>query len=178
MTEKEYKKQTLDLLKKHKFECWEEVWGKSFEGIKVRIDAIVKYPFKEDVFFGIEFKTYSEEKIYSLNYYMKHMKQAVDYSYSKWGKDKRRLFIFLAPNPFEVIGKKTSYCSGEVIKSDDYGILAHFLAQFNVGIVDELNRHGTSLILGGNAMHRIWSEEEGATSIGLKRNYNIKTGSQ
>jgi len=162
MTENEYIEDILRILKQHNFKIWREVNGIHIEGNNVRIDAIVKPPFGEDIYFGIEFKGTFDG--HSYNYKAKHIKQSVDYSYSKFGKEGRRLYIFLAPNPFKV-------------NDENYGEIAHILTQFNIGVIDK-TKYGLTFILGGHLHHRIWSEKEGLKELGKKRTWKIKVGSQ
>jgi len=165
MTEEQWKNNVLSILKINGFDYWEEIEGTHLDGSPVRIDSVIQPPFNKNLFFGVEFKA---TEMGNTNYYTKHIKQAVDYSYSYFGKSKKRLFILLSPNPF----------NNDLLKGkEDYGIIWHLLTQFNIGFIDN-TRYGLTIVLGGHLFGRIWSEKEGVKQAGIKRNYNIKTGAQ
>ncbi len=159
MTENDYVKRKLNTLKLHGFEIFEQEWGTFIDGSRKRIDAVVKAPFK-NAYFGIEFK---HDENSSFNHRANHLKQAIDYHYTKWDNF-GYLYILLCPDPFEIYSKNNS------IVGSDGQFMYRFLTQFNIGALD-ITKFGLTILLGGSIMDRRWSEYEGVKYKGERGNY-------
>lgn len=153
MNEQEFKETILNRLS-NSFKIREEWEGTGVTGQRLRIDALIKpidpTPWKnKDVVFGIEFKRPSINS--SMGSTNKHLKQAIDYSYTNWDH-LGRIPILLCPAV-----SFTNPTPGRDNRQQEM-ILKHLLCEFNIGELEETER-GLTILFAQH--HRVWSERDG-----------------
>jgi hypothetical protein len=154
---------------KEDFYIKQEVWGTHIEGGKLRIDALIKPKdtsewANKDIVFGLEFK--SPSRLIKLGDQCHYVKQAIDYSYTKFDKH-GYVPILICPR----IEFDESYS-----RKDDANLVRHLLCKFNVGELDYQERghhHGLGIKM---ASKYIWSSTtmgDGKTRL-FKKNFGSK----
>jgi hypothetical protein len=142
------------------FEIRREVSGTHLSGMPVRVDAVL-WPkegirWQGETYFGVEFKHITQ---YSNNAYMKWMAQAVDYSYSTFGRSHRRIPIYC--------------CPGFAGSEKDVFFARRFLGQFNVGELRTGYQDRWELRM-SDAL--VWRQHEGRSNLSFS--FKPKTGSR
>lgn len=144
------------------FEIRREQWGTHLDGRRIRIDAIAwpkeNVPWKGEQYFGIEFKLLTRHA--GTGTYTRWHAQAIDYSYSRFGRNQdRRIPIYCCPG-FGRMGRGVD-------------LFRRMVGQFRVG---ELRRgyYGAWELAMSDTV--VWREVYGRTNS--KFTFTSKTGSR
>ncbi|MEC9487437.1 MAG: hypothetical protein UMU76_08045 [Prosthecochloris sp.] len=160
----------FEKLKKY-FYIEREVKGTHFSNKTMIIDAIIK-PIdmtmwkNKNVAFGIEFKdTQMLSRTFDTKNYTKWLAQSTDYANTEWN-NYGYIYILVCPSISQLLP-----CS----VTESYNFTAHLLAQLGIGELQELERHGLTIVL--NQTHKIWSETDGVKE-GQRYNLQRKFGAR